>query len=388
MTTVEPTTTTSTTSTSSTSPVAVAAAPVVNIKDKNIFGTLEVKIKEVKGCQTHFLLAKCELAQKKSEVKTKSLSNHTFVDVFEFRVSSPNSEIEIEAWKKNLFFKDKITGKLTLSINDLLTANGEPKWMPLASNKKARRPRTGAAAGGNPSSPSSPDSDSSASKPADENAKENDVARGDTNSEGEKDTEEESPKSRARSVSLSAKKPKDPPEILLEIKFTKNEPPKEVLKGIILDGVWTADNSVGTLTNNPHWIKCAQYLLTIKNETSPITIKLRQPEGVDQPSTTSKRWTTFSAPLPPPRSTVPSRWRSASSSSSPTPRPLATKAPTSSTSTRPRPSTTSSSTRSPRPAKTSNGTRSRSRVSGPAPPTAVATSTRCTGPKTHNTCSP
>ncbi|GAM18249.1 hypothetical protein SAMD00019534_014240 [Acytostelium subglobosum LB1] len=256
-----------TTSTASTSPVAAAspaAAAPVNIKDKNIFGTLEVKIKEVKGCQTHFLLAKCELAQKRTEDKTKPSANHTFVDVFEFRVSSPNSELEIEAWKKNFFFKDKVTGKLVLSINELLTANGEAKWYPLSSMKKtagaaAHRPRT---------QTSPPAVDSTAAAPTSpEDTKE-------TNSEGE--VEETSPKAGR------AKKQKDPPEINLEIKFTKNEPPKEVLKGIVLDGQWTTENSVGSLTNNPHWVKCAQYLLTVKNETTPLFIKLRQPEGTDQ----------------------------------------------------------------------------------------------------------
>ncbi|EFA77386.1 calpain-like cysteine protease [Heterostelium album PN500] len=256
--------TTTTTTTTTGSPVT-GEAPAVNIKDKNIFGTVEVKIKEVKGCQTHFLFAKCELAQKKTEIKSKALSNHTFVDVFEFRVSSPNSEVEIEAWKKNLFFKDKITGRIVLPISELLGATGgEAKWYPLTTSKKTRRPRTA----------TSPDPSAPAGTP-DENAQEKD-----TTSEGEPN--EDSPKQRTRSASVSAKKPKDPPEICLEIKFTKNEPPKEVLKGIILDGQWTTENSVGSLTSNPHWIKCVQYLLTVKNENTPLTLKLRQPEGTDQ----------------------------------------------------------------------------------------------------------
>eukprot|EP01133_Synstelium_polycarpum_P007650 gene7650-8954_t len=257
------TTTESSTTTTTTTSVVAPPSPVVNIKDKNIFGTLEVKIKEVKGCQTHFLIAKCELAQKKTEVKAKPLSNHTFVDVFEFRVSSPNSELEIEGWRKNLFFKDKVTGKILVSINDLLTADGTAKWYPFASSKR-RKPRTPAA------DTASPTSD------PDENAQEKD-----TQSEGE-NGEESSPKSRPRSSSVSAKKAKDPPEVLLEIKFTRNEPPKEVLKGMILDGQWTTENSVGSLTNNPHWIKCTQYLLTVKNETTPLICKLRQPEGTEQ----------------------------------------------------------------------------------------------------------
>ncbi|GAM24945.1 hypothetical protein SAMD00019534_081200 [Acytostelium subglobosum LB1] len=240
---------------------------VVNIKDKNIFGTVEVKIKEVRGCSTHFILAKCELAQKKSEVKTKPLSNHTFVDVFDFRVSSANSELEIEGWRKNLFFKDKITGAVKLTINDLLTAQGEAKWYPFVSGKKRRAPRNQGPVVGTPAEETT--------RP-DENADEKESSSESENEKGEGEAEADAPKPR------KGKKVKVPPEICLEIKFTKNEPPKEVLKGLILDGVWTTENSVGSLTNNPHWIKCTQYLLTVKNEDTSLMIKLRQPEGADQ----------------------------------------------------------------------------------------------------------
>ncbi|KAM9983360.1 hypothetical protein ACTFIY_000093 [Dictyostelium cf. discoideum] len=268
-TTESPTTTTTTTTTTS--------SPSSDIRDKFIFGNLEVKVKEVKGCQLHFLNVKCELALKKTEIKTKPLANHTFFDVFSFRVSAATSELEIEAWKKNFLFKDKMTGSLTIPINDLLHANGEAKWYPL-SNKKPRSSRVKKEnitnsnnKDNNTASPSSPDE---AQEKGDEDQH---------HSADESPAEETSPTTgRPRSVSMPAKKVKAAPEICLEIKFVLNEPPKEVLKGIVLDGVWNSENNFGSLINNPHWIKCTQYLLSIKDEITPITLKLRQPEGTDQ----------------------------------------------------------------------------------------------------------
>ncbi|EGC33536.1 hypothetical protein DICPUDRAFT_36556 [Dictyostelium purpureum] len=256
-----PTTTTTTTATSS---------PSSEIKDKFIFGNLEVKVKEVKGCQLHFLNVKCELAQKKTEVKTKPLTNHTFFDVFSFRVTGQTSELEIEAWKKNFLFKDKMTGQLNIPINDLLNADGEAKWYPLTS-KKARSSRIKKTSSEAPSTTT-----------PDDNAQEKGVDEHHSAEDSPAEEAPASPSGRARSLSLPAKKVKAPPEICLEIKFVLNEPPKEVLKGIILDGQWNSENNFGSLINNPHWIKCTQYLLTVKNEVTPVTLKLRQPQGVDQ----------------------------------------------------------------------------------------------------------
>ncbi|KAF2068461.1 hypothetical protein CYY_010212 [Polysphondylium violaceum] len=253
-----------TTTTTSTSPTATTST---DIRDKFVFGNLEVKIKEVKGCPLHFLNVKCELALKKSEIKTKPLTNHTFFDVFNFRVSAQTSEIEIEAWRKNFLFKDKMTGKLTLPITDLLNANGEAKWYPLTTSKRRRAAakKDDSPTNGNP----------------DENA--NEQSKDDHTISAEDSPNEEGQNARPRSVSLPpAKKTKAPPEICLEIKFVKNEPPKEVLKGIVLDGQWTPENNYGGLINNPHWIKCAQYLLVVKDQNTPLTLKLRQPEGIDQ----------------------------------------------------------------------------------------------------------
>jgi len=258
----KPTTTTTTTAT--TSPTATTST---DIRDKFIFGNVEVKIKEVKGCPLHFLNVKCELALKKSEVKTKPLTNHTFFDVFNFRVSAATSEVEIEAWRKNFLFKDKMTGKLTLPINDLLNANGEAKWYPLTTSKRRRAAKK---------------DDSPTNGNPDENA--NEQSKDDHAISAEDSPNEDGQtNARPRSVSLPpAKKTKAPPEICLEIKFVKNEPPKEVLKGIILDGQWTPENNYGGLINNPHWIKCSQYLLVVKDQSTPLTLKLRQPEGIDQ----------------------------------------------------------------------------------------------------------
>eukprot|EP01132_Coremiostelium_polycephalum_P009166 gene9166-11234_t len=280
--TVEPSSSSTTTTTTTTTTAITNPNDYTN---KLFYGTLDVKIKEVKGCQLHFLVAKCELAEKKSEVKSKPLSNHTFYDVFNFRVTGPNSELEIIGWKKSFFFKDKATGKISLPIKDLLQANGEAKWYPLSSSKKQRPQRIKK----DPAAPGESKDGTAPTTNPDENAKEKedkDHHSDDEDAGAEKEDGEnpsDSPSGgRPRSKSVPAKKAKDPPEICLEIKFTLNEPPKEVLKGIVLDGKWTAENNFGSLINNPHWIKYSQFYLRVKNETTPLSIKLRQPEGTDQ----------------------------------------------------------------------------------------------------------
>ncbi|KYR02538.1 calpain-like cysteine protease [Tieghemostelium lacteum] len=269
--TIQPITTSPTTTTTTTSTTSSPSNGTVDIKDKFIYGNLEVKVKEVRGCQCHFLNGKCELKILKTDVKPKALPNHFFVDVFNFRVSGPTSELEIEAWKKNLFFKDKMAGKLTLPINDLLNAKGEQKWYPLSQNKK-RTNRIKPVDGQQQQQQGNPD----------ENAKE----KQDPQSGSEENNNSEQSEGRARSVSLPAtaatKKAKPPAEVLLEITFVLNEPPKEILKGIVLDGEWNEQNNFGSLINNPHWIKCSQYLLTVKEDQVPLIIKLRQPKGIDQ----------------------------------------------------------------------------------------------------------
>jgi len=77
----------------------------------------------------------------------------------------------------------------------------------------------------------------------------------------------------------SKKKPTG--EVRLEMKFTKNVPPKEVLTGIVLKDEWTKETSGGSLVNNSKWTLNPQFLLSVDNATD-VTIKLRQPEELIQ----------------------------------------------------------------------------------------------------------
>lgn len=52
----------------------------------------------------------------------------------------------------------------------------------------------------------------------------------------------------------------------MEAKFKPNKKLEDKLKGRVLKDEWTAENSVGSIINNPRWHEAPQYLLTVESD--------------------------------------------------------------------------------------------------------------------------
>jgi Ca2+-dependent lipid-binding protein len=168
-------------------------------------GTIELKILETRETSCSFIIARFEHTSKLTEIKKHSSSHQTFTDVFHFRVTRQQGDLDIEVWQKNMIFKDKLQGTLKIPLSDLLDEQAHANWYPLAKPKKAEK--------------------------------------------DEKDDEEDEEPAKEK------KKKGKNAEIRLEVKFTRTEKPKEVLTGVVVQGKWTKDTSVGSIINNRDWAK-------------------------------------------------------------------------------------------------------------------------------------
>jgi hypothetical protein len=191
-------------------------------------GTLTVNVLETRDISINFIVARVDFTSKLSEVKKSHSSHHQFTDVFNFRVTNTNSELDIEGWRKNILFKDKLEGLVKLPVKDFLDEQVHSGWFTM------NKPAKGAAS--------------------------TNTAKGES--------------SRQRSASVSEGSGKKNGEVRLEIKFSPTAPAKETLPGIVLKDLWTADTAGGSLINNPHWVKNPQFLLSVVRS-CPISVKLR-----------------------------------------------------------------------------------------------------------------
>jgi hypothetical protein len=231
------------------------------------FGSLEVKVLETREIDINFVTVKVENTPKLSEVKKHHSSSHQFSDVLHFNIGRPEADISIQTWRKNIIMKDKEKGRLTILVSTLLDEQVHTGWYPFEKPPKQKGDKSAPA----PATATAPTSATPA--PA--------SAPAEGGGEGSTETGEAVGRKRAPSLATGSSKKRPTGEIRLELKFTKNAPPKEILTGIILNDQWTSETSGGALVNNRKWVKNPQFLLSVDNP-SDVTIKLRQPEDSTQ----------------------------------------------------------------------------------------------------------
>lgn len=255
------------------------------------FGNLEVKVLETRELNLNMITGKVEFTPRMSEVKKHNARSHQFSDVFLFNVSRPDVDLVIEAWRKNIFTKDKLQATLRIPISSLLDEQPHSGWYPLpkapkgpkhAEHTGAEEKKTPAPTPTPATTAATPAAPTEGEKPAAPAPTEGTEAAPAAVPAGEEKEKEKEKAGRKRAVTLPGSSKKKPSgEIRLELKFTKNAPPKEVLTGTVIHDKWTKETSGGGLINNCKWSKNPQFLLHVDNP-ADITIKLRQPEESTQ----------------------------------------------------------------------------------------------------------
>eukprot|EP01112_Ceratiomyxa_fruticulosa_P022307 TRINITY_DN811_c0_g1_i7.p1 TRINITY_DN811_c0_g1~~TRINITY_DN811_c0_g1_i7.p1 ORF type:complete len:119 (-),score=19.11 TRINITY_DN811_c0_g1_i7:230-586(-) len=75
------------------------------LKEKLAFGSLEVRVLEVRELPVHLFVVRYELAEKTTEIKKHASATHTFQDVLNFKIMRMHGDVEVEAWHKHKLFK-------------------------------------------------------------------------------------------------------------------------------------------------------------------------------------------------------------------------------------------------------------------------------------------